>query len=158
MVELQQERNLVRVLPRHRSEHAQRRGDGVAAAFDRQLHDVLGVEIHRVRRKRRAGRVLDALVDRQNRDVSGPGEPPVIEQRLQARQHARRPIGDAVDALDVVGPGKMQRLFRDGLALILKQARRFVSENFFDLRTDSLNCHDFLHSVPSLELAYFITG
>ena len=65
-------------------EHAERRGDGVAAAFDRQLHDVLGVEVGRVRRERRAGRVLDALIDRQDRDVAGAAEPAGVEQRLQA--------------------------------------------------------------------------
>ena len=45
VVQLHEERNLVGVLAGHRAEHAQRGGDGVAAAFDRQLHDVLGIEI-----------------------------------------------------------------------------------------------------------------
>ena len=53
------------------AEHAERRRHGVAAAFDRQLHDVLGIEVHRVRRERRAGGVLDALIDRQDRHVAG---------------------------------------------------------------------------------------
>ena len=56
----------------------------VAAALDRQLHDVLGIEVLRVGRERRAGGMLDALVDRQDRDVAGAAEPAVIEQRLQA--------------------------------------------------------------------------
>ena len=43
-------------------------------ALDRELHDVLGIEVRRVRRERRAGRVLDPLVDRQNRHVAGAGE------------------------------------------------------------------------------------
>ena len=144
----------MRVFARHRSEHAERRRDRVAAAFDRELHDVLGIEEHRVRRKRRARRVLDALIDRKNRHIAGTRQPPVIEQRLQGRQHARRPIGNAVNALDVVGPGEMQRLLRDGLALVLKQAGRFVSKNFFDLRTDTLNCHDY---VLPLRNGYFST-
>ena len=90
MVELEQERNLVRVLPRHRAQHAERGRDAVAAAFDRQLHDVLGIEIRRVLRERRAGRMLDALIDRQDRDVAGAAEPPVADERLQAAEHARR--------------------------------------------------------------------
>ena len=53
------------------AEHAERRGDGVAAALDRELDDVLGIEVRGVRRERRAGRVLDALIDRQDRDVAG---------------------------------------------------------------------------------------
>ena len=38
-------------LRRDRAEHAERRGDGVAAALDRQLDDVLGVEVDRVGRE-----------------------------------------------------------------------------------------------------------
>ena len=45
VIELHDEGNPVRVLPRHRAEHAQRRRDRVAATLDRQLDDVLGVEV-----------------------------------------------------------------------------------------------------------------
>ena len=41
VVHLHDERDLVRVLPRHRAEHAERRGHRVAAALDRELDDVL---------------------------------------------------------------------------------------------------------------------
>ena len=44
MVDLDDERDAVGVLPRDRAEHAERRRDGVAAALDRELHDVLGIE------------------------------------------------------------------------------------------------------------------
>ena len=90
------------------AEHAERRGDGVAAAFDRQLHDVLRIEVHRVRRERRARRMLDALIDRQDRHVAGAAEPAVIEQRLQAAQHARRPIRHRVSAVDEVGSRQVE--------------------------------------------------
>ena len=70
VVELHQERDLVGVLARDRAEHAERRRDGVAAAFDRELDDVLRVEVDRVRGEARAGGVLDALIDRQDRNVA----------------------------------------------------------------------------------------
>ena len=111
VIDLEDERNLVRVLPRDRSEHAERGGDGVAPAFDRQLHEVLGIEVHRVRRERRAAGMLDALIDRQNRHVPGSGQPAMIEERLKAAQHPRRAIGSAVDPLDVVGPGRCSSLW-----------------------------------------------
>ena len=123
VVELEDERDLVRVLARHRSEHAERRGHGVAAALDRELHDVLGVEVGRVGRERRAGGVLDALVDRQDRDVAGAAEAAGVEQRLQAPQHARRPIGLGEDAVHEVGAGQVQGVLRDRLALVRKKAR-----------------------------------
>ena len=89
-------------------EHAERRGHGVAAALDRQLHDVLGVEVGRVRRERRAGRVLDALIDRQDRHVAGAAQPAGVEQRLQAAQHARRAVRQREDAVDEVGTRQVQ--------------------------------------------------
>ena len=46
-----------------------------------------------VRRERRARGVLDALIHREDRDVARAGEAPVVEQALQAREHADRPVG-----------------------------------------------------------------
>ncbi len=144
MIELHQKRNLVRVLPCDRSQDAERGGHGIAPAFDGQFHDVLGIEVRRVRRKRRTGGVLDALVDRKNGHVPGAGEPAMIQQRLQAGQHGRWAIRHTINTLDVVGPGEMQRLFWNGLALMLKQSGRFFAENFFESGTDGLDGHDFL--------------
>ena len=69
----------MRVPARHGAEHAERRGDGVAPALDRELDDVRGVEVVGVLRERRAGRVLDALVDGQDRQVAGAGEAAVAD-------------------------------------------------------------------------------
>jgi hypothetical protein len=64
VVELDQERDLVGVLAGARAQHPERGGDAVAATFDRQLDDVLRVEVGRVRGKAGPGRVLDPLVHR----------------------------------------------------------------------------------------------
>ena len=66
MVELQQERNFVRILPRDRAKHTQSRGDGITSALDSELHDVFGIEVHRIGGERCARRVFDALIDRQD--------------------------------------------------------------------------------------------
>jgi hypothetical protein len=56
-------------------------GHGVAAAFDGQLHDVLGVEVSGFGGEAGAGRVFDALVDRQDRRGSPvPAKNPVGSQ------------------------------------------------------------------------------
>jgi hypothetical protein len=91
--------------------------------------------------------MFDALIDREDRHVARAAEPPVIEQRLQAGQDARVPVRQAVDAFHVVGAGQVQRLLRNP-ALMLKQAGRVGAENFFDLRTETLNWHDFLSLSP----------
>ena len=122
MIELEDERNLVRVLARDRAEHAERRGHGVAAAFDGELHDVLGIEVGRVRRERRAGGVLDALIDRQDRHVAGAAEPAGVEQLLQ-RCRARAATGRwprrrGRRSRDPAGAASL----RDRLALVLSSA------------------------------------
>src|SRR6201999_955213 len=93
MIDLYDEGNLVRVLARDDAEHAERRGDGVAAAFYRKLDDVLRVEVDRVRRKRRARRMLDALIDGQNREIARARESPCVEERLKRTQDARASVG-----------------------------------------------------------------
>src|SRR5262249_33180167 len=95
---------------------------------------VLGIEVRRVRRERRAGRVLDALIDGQDRHISGAGEAAVIDERLQARQDARGTVGARIDTLDVVGTRRVQQLFRDRLALVLEEVRRVSAENLLDFR------------------------
>ena len=99
------------------AEHAERRGDGVAAALDRQLHDVLGIEVRRVGRERRAGRMLDALVDRQDRDVAGAGQPPVSNSACRLASTRVGRSDDRHDAIDEVRARQMQGLLRDRLAL-----------------------------------------
>ena len=121
VIELEDERNLVRVLPRAHAEHAERGGHRVAPAFEAKLDDVLGIEIERVRRKRRARGMLDALVHRQDRHVAGAGQPPVIEQRLQFRHHLNRAIRLEVNPLDEIRTGQVQRLLGNRLALVLQQ-------------------------------------
>src|SRR4030095_15123311 len=102
-----------------------------------------GVEVHRVRRERRTCRVLDALVDRQNRDVTSAAQSAVIDHRLQAAEHGRRPIREAINSLDVVAARQMQRIPWNGLALVLQKTGGFTAEDFFDLRAYTLNGHDF---------------
>ena len=121
VVHLHDERDPVGVLAGDRAQHAQGRGHGVAAALDGQLHDVLGVEVVGVGRERGAGRVLDALVDRQDRQVARARQAAVPEQRLQVAQHRRRPIRQTVGPVDVVGArASMQAIGRD-LGLVRQQ-------------------------------------
>ena len=87
MVEFDDERDAVRVLTRHGTQHTEGARDGVAAAFERQLDDVLGVEIVRVLCEGCARRVLDALIDRQDRQVARACQSAMIEQRLQTAEH-----------------------------------------------------------------------
>ena len=82
VVQLHEERNAVGIATRNRGQHAVGRGHAVTARFNRQLNNVLRIEVERVRRKRGARRVLNALVNRQNRKISCASQTPGVVQRL----------------------------------------------------------------------------
>ena len=132
VVELDDERDAVRVLARAGAEHAERRGHGVAAALDRELDDALGIEVVGVLRERRAGGVLDALVDGQDRDVARAVEATVREQALQRAQDRRRAVAVLDDAVDEVGAGQVEAVPRDRGALVTEEVLRLLAEDRFD--------------------------
>ena len=80
-----------------------------------------GSKYARVRRERRRGRVLDALVDREDRHVAGAAEPAVVEQRLQVAQDLRRAVGAGEDAIDEVRAREVEVLVGDGLRLVREE-------------------------------------
>jgi hypothetical protein len=92
VVELDHERDLVGVLASHRADHAEGGEHTVASALDGQLDDIFGIEVQWVGRKGRAGRVLDALVYRQEGHVASAGQAAGVEQRLHIAQNDRRAI------------------------------------------------------------------
>ena len=113
VIDLHKERKLVRVLARDGAQHAQCGRDGVALSFDRELYDVLAVEIFRIFREACACRMLDALVHWQNRKITGAAEPPGVEHAMQAGQHARVAIGDGPDAVQKIRTRQVQVVFRN---------------------------------------------
>ena len=128
VVELHDQGELVRPLAADRAEDAERRGERVAAAVDGEAHEVLGVEVGGVGREARARRVLDALVDREDRHVARAGEAARVHEPGQVAQHVA--VAVAVDEQPVhpVGPGQVEQRLRHGRALVLEQVRRIVAE------------------------------
>ena len=90
VVELDDERDLVGIATGDDAEDAERRGEGAAVGCERQLGEVLRVEVRRVLREARRGRMLDALVDGQDREVAGAAEAAVVEHLLQVAQDRRQ--------------------------------------------------------------------
>ena len=117
VVQLDEERNFVRVFAGHRAKDAERGGDGVAAAFHGELDDVFRVEIIRVVRKAGAGGMFDALVHRQDGHVTRAGQPAVAEQRLQAAQRLRIAVGQRENAVHEIRSRQVQPLFGHGLCI-----------------------------------------
>ena len=119
---------------RERAEDAERRGERVAAALDRQLGEVGRIEVEGVRGEARAARVLDALVDRKDAHVAGAAQAAVAVQLLQVAQHLRVAVGLDEDALDEVGPRQMQVGRVERLALVVQQAVGLVAEELLEAR------------------------
>src|SRR5207302_1345455 len=96
--------------------------DGVAAPFHGKLDDVLGVEIFGIGGKACAGRVLDALVDGEDRDVAGSAEPAVVEQGLEIAKDHGGAIGGDQHAVDEIRAGQVQRFLGESSGLVGQQA------------------------------------
>ena len=121
MVELHDERNLVGVLAGHRTQHAEGGRDRVASAFQRQFRDVRWIEVGRVGRERGARRVLDTLINREDRQVAGVCQSAGPEHRIQAGQDPGRAVRRRHTAVDKIGTGQVQARGINGLTVMVEQ-------------------------------------
>src|SRR5439155_600785 len=100
--------------------------------LDRELDDILAVEINGIGRKGRACRVLDALIDGKNREVTRPIQTAMIEERLEIAQNRRFAVAPQPDAADKIGARQVELIFRDRFAPVLEQVTGAVTEDFFN--------------------------
>ena len=89
IIELQDQRNLPGVLPRHGLDESERRRIRVAARVDRQLHVIFRIVPGRIWGERPRRPVLEPLVDRQNHQLAGPGQPTMHQQPIDFPERAR---------------------------------------------------------------------
>ncbi len=131
VVELDEVGDLVGVLACGRAEHAEGRGDGVAAALDGELDDVLGVEVVGVGREGGAGGVLDALIDGEDRGVAGAGEAAVVQDAVEVVERVLVAIAHGHNAVDEVPAGEVESVFGDGG--LVEAEQRVVFEDLGDI-------------------------
>ena len=109
------------------------RRDAVAAAFDRELHDVVGIEVDRVRREARARGVLDALVDGQDRDVAGAAEAAVPKSVCRLR----KTVGVRSESIQTrsrkSGPGSVQQVLGNRLAGVAQHRIGVAAQQLLNL-------------------------
>ena len=141
MIDLHDEGNFVGVFARDGAENSEGGGDGVAVAFDGELDDIFRVEIVRILGEAGAGGVLDALIDGKDREIAGAAEAPVAEDALEIGEHADISVRCGVDAVDKIGTGKMQALFRDFRRLVSEKIFGFCAEVRFNVSCASRGCH-----------------
>jgi hypothetical protein len=155
VIELEQERNPVRIFSGACTQHAQRRGDRIASAFDCQAHDILRIEVLRVLGERCAGAVLDALVNGQDRQIARPGEAAMAEQLLEAAHHRGRAIARCYDPVDEIGTRQVQAFARNALANVLEQPVGVRAQQAHDVGHYVIS---FAKAVPPSRLDYRSTA
>ena len=133
VVDLYEKRNLVRIFPRDGAKHAERRCHGIAAAFDSQLDDILGIEIERVFCKASPRRMLYALIDRKDRHVAGARKASGVIHPIQVVQDALVAVGRSKDAIHPVRARQVQELGGNGLAVVLEEVLGLVAEEGDDV-------------------------
>ena len=111
VVDLHQEGNLVCILAGHHPQHAERRSDCIAATFDRQTDDILRVEVIRILGKAGPTGMLDALVHRQDGQITRAGETAVVIHPGQVAEHTVVAVGMRQDAVHEIGTGQVQVIF-----------------------------------------------
>src|SRR6185437_2598142 len=119
VINLKNERNLVRVLTSEESKHTQGAGNSVGTAFDRELDNVFWVKKGWVLGKRCARGVFDALVDREDRGVTGAGKATVVHEALKVTQNRGGAIGALHDVVDPVRTCCVDLFFGDSLTAML---------------------------------------
>ena len=133
VVHLHEEGDLVGVFAGHGTEDAEGGGDGVATALDGQFHDVLGIEVDRVLGKAGSRAVLDSLIDGKDREVAGVGQAAGAVHALEVGENARIAVASEMDAVDEIGPGKVQEVLGDGLAGVVEEGVGVGSEEVLDV-------------------------
>jgi hypothetical protein len=76
--------------------------------------------------------VLDPLVDGEDRKIAGALEPAMIEQALQAAQHASRPIAQRHHPVDEIWSRQMELRPRDGLAAVVEEAPGIIAQDLLE--------------------------
>jgi hypothetical protein len=84
--------NFVGKFSGNRSQYSKGRSNRITAAFESKLNDIFRVEVLRIRRKARARAVFDALVNRQNRKITGAAQAPGVVERLHRTQNRRAAV------------------------------------------------------------------
>jgi len=80
--------------------------------------------------------VLDALVHRQDRQVTAATQAPVVEHLLQAAHDRRRPVGQGHHPIDEIRPRQMQALFGNALAHMGEEAIGLRAQQLDDVAHD----------------------
>ncbi len=72
--------------------------------------------------------MLDALVDRQDRQIAGAGQAPVVVHRGQVAEHLRGPIGLHEHSVDEIRAGQLEAFGGDARGVVGEQVLGVVAQ------------------------------
>src|SRR5262245_59690727 len=84
--------------------------------------------------------MFNALIDRQNRKMTGARQTSMIEHPCELSQDLRPPIRSNQRTIDEVGARQMKHLFRNRSAFMGKKRFGFVSEDSLDVLDHFASC------------------
>ena len=159
MIDLDDEWDAMGEAASGQAERAKSGSDRVAAALQRQLDDIRRIKISRVRRKRRARRMLDPLINWQNRDVTAAAQTSAVVNLLQAADDPRIAIAAQPNPFGEIRARQRQGFARDRFAAVVQQIISVGAKVLCD-RVDAnfggCDCHGYI--LLSLKLISIISA
>src|SRR5690606_30796895 len=111
----------VGILAGHATQHTVGRSHGIATAFNSQLHNVLRVEIDWVWRERSTSSVLNTLVNRQDRNVTGTGQATMVVDGRKVAQYLGAAVAIFPYTVNKIRTRQVQQIFANGFAFVLQK-------------------------------------
>ena len=109
VVDLNEKRNLVRILARHGAKDTKCGCHGIATSFDGELDDILRIKIGRILGEARSRGMLDALIHRKNGEIASACQAAGVIHPIQVVQDALVAVGRSKDPVHPVRTGQVQQ-------------------------------------------------
>ena len=132
----------------HRSQNAECRSDRITTTFNSQFHNVLRIEVDRIRSKRRSGSMFNILIDRKNGYITGISQTSMSENSLQAVQHFYITVGINPYFIYRIGRRHINQRLINSLTSVIQIISGFISQqiNYFTHNFTFLNIQHFISS------------
>ena len=150
MIQFNHKRNFMGIFACHRSQNAECRSDRITTAFNSQFHNILRIEVDRIRSKRRSGSMFNILIDRKNGYITGISQTSMSENSLQAVQHFYITVGINPYFIYRIGRRHINQRLINSLTSVIQIISGFISQqiNYFTHNFTFLNIQHFIFSFP----------
>ncbi len=117
----------------HAAQDSQCGGDSIAPPLMSQSDNRFGIKVVGIGSKRGARRVLDALVDRQDGEVTTTRQPAMVEERLETAQNANLPVAAEMHFFEPIGSRQVERFLWNVCTGVTKQLLGLFAQLFLNV-------------------------